>query len=253
MDQPTHLDLLAFAPHRDDIELTCSGTLIKMMQRGYSVGIVDFTAGEMGSRGSAQQREQEAMEAARIMGVRSRENLELTDSGVENNRSTRLLVAEKVRRYQPDLVLAPYWEDDHPDHINTALAVTQGTYLAGLAKLEVPGDRHRPLALLYYMCRRQFEPSFIVDITAQYPRKLEAIKAYRSQFFDPGSSEPETPLSHPEFLGAIEARSRHYGALIGKEHGEPFVITDALELLDPLDFFRLNRQGRWWRFAHKKT
>jgi bacillithiol biosynthesis deacetylase BshB1 len=250
MKSQVRLDLLAFAPHRDDIELTCSGTLIKLIQRGYSVGIVDFTAGEKGSRGSAEVREQEAQEAARIMGVQVRENLGLPDSAVENDRQTRLLVAEKVRRYHPDVVLAPYWEDDHPDHINAGLAVTQGAYLSGLAKLEVPGQRHRPLAILYYMCRRRFEPSFVVDVSEQHALKLEAIKAYRSQFFQPDSVEPRTPLSHPEFLGAIEARSRHYGALIGKEHGEPFFITDALELLDPLAFFRENRQGRWWRFTN---
>ena len=248
MTTATHVDLLAFAPHRDDIELTCSGTLIKLRQLGYSVGIVDFTAGEKGSRGSASQRGQEAQEAAEIMGVRIRENLGLPDSAVENDRQTRLLVAEKVRRYLPDIVMAPYWEDDHPDHINTSLAVTQGAYLSGLAKLEVAGQRHRPLAILYYMCRRRFEPTFIVDISAQYPLKVKAIMAYRSQFFDPGSSEPQTPLSHPEFLGAIEARSRHYGALIGKEHGEPFLMTDAIELSDPLAFFRDSRHG-WWRFT----
>jgi bacillithiol biosynthesis deacetylase BshB1 len=239
------LDVLVFAPHRDDIELTCSGTLIKWVQAGAQVGIVDFTAGEMGSRGSAQRREQEAGEAADIMGVRLRENLNLPDSGVENDRQTRLLVAGKVRRHRPDIVLAPYWEDDHPDHINAALAVAQGTYLASLAKLEVPGKSHRPLAILYYMCRRRFEPSFVVDVTDQYPRKLEAISAYRSQFFDPESGEPQTPLSHPGFLKAIEARSRYYGGLIGKEHGEPFLATDTLEIADPLAFFRQTREGSW--------
>lgn len=249
MDEQIRLDLLAFAPHRDDIELTCSGTLIKLIQKGHSVGIVDFTAGEKGSRGSAKVREQEAQEAARIMGVQVRDNLGLPDSAVENDRQTRLLVAERVRRYLPDVVLAPYWEDDHPDHINTGLAVTQGAYLSGLAKLEVSGQRHRPLAILYYMCRRRFEPSFVVDVTDQHALKVKAIMAYRSQFFDPDSSEPQTPLSHPGFLGAIEARSRSYGALIGKEHGEPFLVTDALELLNPLAFFRETYQGRWWRPA----
>jgi bacillithiol biosynthesis deacetylase BshB1 len=247
MEGKIRLDLLAFAPHRDDIELTCSGTLIKMIQRGYSVGIVDFTAGERGSRGSASQREQEARQAAKIMGVRTRENLGLPDAGLENNRETQLLVVEKVRCYRPDIVLAPYWEDDHPDHINTSLAVTQASYLSGLAKLEAAGQPHRPLVILYYMCRHQFNPSFVVDVTEQHHLKLEVIGAYRSQFFDPASSEPQTPLSHPRFLGAIEARSRHYGGLIGKEHGEPFLLKDVLELADPLAFFRETYRGRWWR------
>jgi bacillithiol biosynthesis deacetylase BshB1 len=245
MAQATQLDVLAFAPHRDDIELSCSGTLIKWVQRKAKVGIVEFTAGEMGSRGSARIRQQESAQAAKVMGVIVRENLDLPDSAVENDRPTRLLVAEKVRRYRPDIVLAPYWEDDHPDHINAALAVTQGAYLSGLAKLEVPGERHRPLAILYYMCRRRFQPSFIVDVSDQYDRKVAAIGAYRSQFFDPDSTEPPTPLSHPQFLAAIEARSRFYGHLIGREHGEPFLSTDPLEIIDPLQFFRENRGGQW--------
>jgi len=245
MAAESRLDVLAFAPHRDDIELTCSGTVIKWVQKKVRVGIVDFTAGEMGTRGSAHIRDQEAAKAAGIMGVAIRENLELPDSAVENDRPTRLLVAGKIRTYRPDLVLAPYWEDDHPDHINTALAVTQGAYLSGLEKLEAEGRRHRPLAVLYYMCRRRFQPSFIVDVTGQHDRKLEAIRAYRSQFYDPESTEPATPLSHPKFLSAIETRSRFYGGLIGREHGEPFLITDPLEIIDPLDFFREVHSQRW--------
>jgi len=247
MKEKTHLDLVAFAPHRDDIELTCSGTLMKLIHKGYSVGIIDFTAGEMGTRGSASQREKEAREASRIMGVQIRENLGLPDAAVENDRHTQLLVVEKLRRYRPDIVLAPYWEDDHPDHVNTSHAVTQACYLSGLAKLEATGQGHRPLVALYYMCRRQFKPSFVVDITEQYPLKLQVIGAYRSQFFDPQSSDPQTPLSHPRFLAAIEARSRYYGGLIGKEHGEPFWTRDTLELGDLLAFFRETYQGRWWR------
>lgn len=247
MERQIRLDLLAFAPHRDDIELTCSGTLIKLIQNGYSVGIVDFTEGEKGSRGSAQQREQEAQEAARIMGVGIRENLHLPDAALQNDRHTQLLVVEKLRRYQPEIVLAPYWEDDHPDHVNASMVVTQASYLSGLAKLEAAGERHRPLAVLYYMCRRGFTPSFVVDITEQYPLKLQAIKAYRSQFFDPKSPDPETPHSQPQFWGFIEARSRYYGALIGREHGEPFFFQDTLELLDPVAFFRESGRGRWWR------
>jgi bacillithiol biosynthesis deacetylase BshB1 len=245
MAAENQLDVLAFAPHRDDIELTCSGTIIKWVQQQVRVGVVDFTAGEMGTRGSAHIRDQEATQAAEIMGVQVRENLNLPDSAVENDRPTRLLVAEKIRAYRPDLVLAPYWVDDHPDHINTALAVTQGAYLSGLEKLPAKGPRHRPLAVLYYMCRRRFQPSFIVDITGQHERKLEAIRAYRSQFYDPDSTEPATPLSHPKFLSAIETRSRFYGGLIGRGHGEPFLIPDPLEITDPLAFFREVRSERW--------
>jgi bacillithiol biosynthesis deacetylase BshB1 len=245
MAAESRLDVLAFAPHRDDIELTCSGTIIKWVGEKVRVGIVDFTAGEMGTRGSADIRDQEAARAAEIMGVALRENLHLPDSAVENDRPTRLLVATKIRTYRPDVVLAPYWEDDHPDHINTALAVTQGAYLSGLEKLAAEGERHRPLAVLYYMCRRRFQPSFIVDISDQHEHKLEAIRAYRSQFYDPDSSEPATPLSHPGFLSVIEARSRFYGGLIGREHGEPFLTADPLEIIDPLAFFREIRSRRW--------
>jgi bacillithiol biosynthesis deacetylase BshB1 len=245
MSTESRLDVLAFAPHRDDVELTCSGTIIKWVEKKIRVGVVDFTAGEMGTRGSAHIRDQEAAEAAGIMGVALRENLGLPDSAVENDRPTRLLVAEKIRTYRPDLVLAPYWEDDHPDHINTALAVAQGAYLSGLQKLEAGGQRHRPLAVLYYLCRRRFQPSLIVDVSRQHDRKLEAIRAYRSQFYDPRSTEPDTPLSHPQFLSAIENRSRFYGGLIGREHGEPFLITDPLEIIDPLAFFRETRSRRW--------
>ena len=224
------LDVLAFAAHRDDIELTCGGTMIKLVDQGYRTGIVDLTAGEMGTRGSAEEREQEAARAAKILGVQVRDNLGIPDANIEINRENKVKVIKAIRRYRPRLVLLPYWEDRHPDHAHAGQLVFEAAFFAGLSKLDTGQPRHRPEKLAYYMCHYRFEPSFIVDVTEQHERKMEAIRAYRSQVYNPDYPGEQTLISSPEYFESIEVRSRYYGGLIGKKHGEPFLTREKLEL-----------------------
>ena len=230
------LDVLAFAAHRDDIELTCGGAMIKLVDQGYRTGIVDLTAGEMGTRGSVQERAREAEEAAKILCVRCRDNLGIPDADIEINAENKLKVVGAIRRYRPRLVLLPYWEDRHPDHAHTSQLVFEGAFLAGLSKLDpdTGQPKHRPEKLVYYMCQYEFEPSFIVDVTEQYERKMEAILCFKSQIHNPDYPGEQTLISSAEYLESIEVRSRYYGGLIGKKYGEPFLVRDMLELEDIL-------------------
>ena len=228
------LDVLAFAAHRDDIELTCGGTMIKLVDQGYRTGIVDLTAGEMGTRGSVQERAREAEEAAKILCVRCRDNLGIPDADIEMNAENKLKVVGAIRRYRPRLVLLPYWEDRHPDHAHTSQLVFEAAFLAGLSKLDLDTrqPKHRPEKLVYYMCHYEFEPSFIVDVTEQYERKMEAILCFKSQVHNPNYPGEQTLISSAEYLESIEVRSRYYGGLIGKRHGEPFLVRERLEVAD---------------------
>ena len=233
------LDLLAFAAHPDDIELTCGGSIIKMAKKGYRIGIIDLTKGELGTRGDAQIRQEESSEAAKIMGVTLRENLGFSDGNIESNQKSRLKVIRVIRQYKSSFILLPYWQGRHFDHINCSQLVAQSAFYAGLAKIETGQKAYRPLRLIYYMCRQEFKPSFIVDISDYFAVKMKAIKAYKSQF---GNSEAmkaaPTALSIPSFLRGIELRARYYGSLIGVEYGEPFYVKEALKIEDPLEFFK---------------
>lgn len=228
------LDVLAFAAHRDDIELTCGGAMIKLVDQGYRTGIVDLTAGEMGTRGSVQERAREAEEAAKILCVRCRDNLGIPDADIEINAENKLKVVGAIRRYRPRLVLLPYWEDRHPDHAHTSQLVFEGAFLAGLSKLDpdTGQPKHRPEKLVYYMCQYEFEPSFIVDVTEQHERKMEAILCFKSQVHNPDYPGEQTLISSAEYLESIAVRSRYYGGLIGKKHGEPFLVREMLEVAD---------------------
>ncbi|MFQ6093377.1 MAG: bacillithiol biosynthesis deacetylase BshB1 [bacterium] len=235
-------DIVAFAAHQDDLELACGGTLIKMLEKGYTVGIVDLTQGEMGTRGTAGQRLVEAQEAAKIMGVRHRENLGLPDACIEVSAENKMKIVKVVRRFRPRIVLLPYWEDRHPDHAATARLVYEGAFLAGLAKLDTGQERFRPNRYIYYMCHYTFTPSFVVDITDQFEKKWKAIKAYKSQFFNPDNvrsvAEPQTFLSTENFVDRIITRYRYYGSLIGAEYGEPFLVRETMEVDDLVAFFQ---------------
>jgi len=228
------LDVLAFAAHRDDIELTCGGTMIKLVDQGYRTGIVDLTAGEMGTRGSAQERAREAEAAAKILCVQCRDNLGIPDADIEINAENKLKIAEAIRRYRPRLVLLPYWEDRHPDHAHTSQLVFEAAFLAGLSKLDLDTGqpKHRPEKLVYYMCHYEFEPSFIVDVTEQHERKMEAILCFKSQVHNPNYPGEQTLISSAEYLESIEVRSRYYGELIGRKYGEPFLVREMLEVTD---------------------
>ena len=226
------LDVLAFGAHRDDIELTCAGTMIKLVDQGYKTGIVDLTAGEMGTRGSAEEREREAQESAKILQVQCRENLGIPDAHIETNTENKLKIIAVIRRYRPRIVLLPYWEDRHPDHANAGRLIAEAAFVAGLSKLDTGQAAHRPEKLIYYMCHYEFQPSFIVDVTDQHERKMAAVRCFGSQIYNPNYPGEQTLISSPEYLESIETRSRYYGWHIRKKYGEPFLTRDALEVRD---------------------
>jgi bacillithiol biosynthesis deacetylase BshB1 len=226
------LDVLAFSAHPDDIELAAAGTLIKLIHQGYSVGIIDMTRGEMGTRGTREIRQKEAEEAKELLGARVRECLEIPDADIEVNRENELRVIGVLRKFRPRIVFNHYWRARHRDHIATSELVTQACYLSGLAKIDTGQERHRPKRILYHQILYDVMPSFLVDISAEVEQKWKVIRAHKSQFYDPQSQEPETILSAPTFLESIESRMRYWGSLLGVSHAEPFLTTEPFAIPD---------------------
>ncbi len=227
------VDALALAAHRDDIEITCGGLLIKLADLGYKTGIVDFTAGEMGTRGTAEDRGDEAASAARILGLTHRENLGMPDAKLENTLPNRLAVAAAIRRLRPRLVILPHREQRHPDHRVAGEIAYDACFLAGLKKLDLPGEPHRPHKILYAAFSRQPPFSFVVDITAQLDRKLEAVRAYHSQF---GTKEAAASIYQPgvDIFELITIDARRMGQMIRKPYAEGYVIRETMEVDDPM-------------------
>jgi bacillithiol biosynthesis deacetylase BshB1 len=226
------LDVLAFSAHPDDIELAAAGTLIKLNKQGYSVGIADMTRGEFGTRGTMEVRQKEAEEAARLIGVKVRECLDIPDGSVTVTRENHLKVIRLLRKYKPKIVMNHYWRARHADHMATSQIVTEACYLSGLAKMDTGQERHRPKRILYHQILYDVVPSFVVDVSAEIEQKWKAVKAHKSQFYDPASQEPETTLSAPTFLEGIESRMRYLGSLIGASHAEPFLTTEPIVIPD---------------------
>ena len=227
------LDLLAIAAHPDDVELTCGGTLIKMVQRGYKAGILDLTGGEMGSRGTAEIRQREAAAAARILGVHLRENLGLPDARLEVNEENKLAVARKIRALRPHTVILPYWEGRHPDHYNAAKLAYEGCFLAGLKQLPLEGQAFRPFKILYSTVYYPVPPTFVVDITKQFERRRRAILAYASQFRPPRRerrSKVHLPLDQLE--QEVHLIARYYGQMVGVQYAEPFLVREVMQVDD---------------------
>lgn len=223
------LDVLAFAAHPDDTELCCGGTLAALVNQGKKVGVVDLTKGEMGTRGTPEERMEESKNAANILGLSVRENLELPDARLENTEAYRRKIITKVRKYRPHICLVGAPDDRHPDHSHATEIVLDALFFSGLAKIETSDDsgnqqqRWRPSHILHYMQDRPFEPDLIFDISETFETKKEAILAFDTQFnVEETDDEPETYISTQEFFKGIEARARHYGHLIGTEFGEPF-------------------------------
>jgi bacillithiol biosynthesis deacetylase BshB1 len=227
------LDILAFAAHPDDAELSCSGTLLQHIAMGKKVGIIDLTRGELGTRGSAELRDQEAANSSKIMGIHVRENLRMADGFFEDNKEHQLTIIEMIRKYQPDLVLANAINDRHIDHGRGAELVHKASFLAGLSKIET-GDLKawRPKRVLHYIQDYFMQPDVVVDITPWFEKKKKCIMAFSSQFYNPKSKEPETPISSASFFQFLEARSREMGRLVGVEFGEGFVSKTPLNLKD---------------------
>lgn len=224
------LDILVLAAHPDDAELGAGGTIASHVAKGRKVGVVDFTRGELGTRGTPEIRAAEAAEGGKIMGLSVRENLGLADGFFRNDREHQLAVIRAVRKYQPEIILANAIHDRHSDHGKGAELAYDACFLSGLAKIDTKDDAGvsqqpwRPKAFYHYIQSQFIEPDFIVDITPHWDTKIKAIKAFKTQFFDPSSSEPQTYISTPEFLKMIEARAIEFGHAIGAKYGEGFTV-----------------------------
>lgn len=226
------LDVLSIAAHRDDSELTCGGTIIKMVEAGYKVGVLDLTAGETGTRGNAVLREKEAVRASRVMGLAHRENLHLPDAGVEPLREYKLRIAQKIRELRPRTVILPYWEGRHPDHYTTGRIGYEACFLAGLAKLQLEGQPHRPHKIIYatfYV--PALRPTFVVDVTAQFDKKLKAILCYSSQFSSRKDMQNLFP-ARADLRERVGSLARHYGLMVGTRYGESFATREVAAVED---------------------
>jgi N-acetylglucosamine malate deacetylase 1 len=227
------LDLLAIAAHPDDVELICGGTLIKAAQRGHATGVLDLTAGEMGTRGTPETRAKECARATRTLGLKWRGTLCVPDSDVQPTRQNKLKLAGVIREFRPRTVIIPYWEARHPDHYHASTLGYEGCFLAGLKKLPIPGEPHRPFKILYATSFEDVRPTFVVDISAQYERRHRAILAYQSQF-RPAKSERKQRvyLAIDELEQQMNQLSRHFGQMIGVKYGEPFLVKELMEIED---------------------
>jgi len=227
----TPLDVLAIAAHRDDVEQTCGGTLLKMAQRGQRTGILDLTQGEMGTRGTAEDRAREAADAARILGTGWRRALDIPDGRVENTWENRLKVASVIRETRPRVVILPYWKGRHPDHYTTSVLGYEACFLAGLAKLALshqpePLPPHRPFKIIYATLYYDVRPTFVVDISQQFEQKFASILAYKSQFSDQEAGKDLFP-AHNEIRARVDAMARYYGMLGGVTYAEPFLQKEV--------------------------
>lgn len=231
--ESTTVDALALAAHRDDIEITCGGLLLKLADRGYTTGICDFTAGEMGTRGTAEDRTNEAAAAAKVLGVAHRENLGMPDAKLENTMANRMRVAEVIRRLKPRLVILPHKNQRHPDHRVAGEIGYDACFAAGLKKMDLPGEPHRPHKILYAAFFRPPPYSIVVDITDQLDRKLEAVRAYVSQF---GTEEGARSIYAPgvDIFELIEIDARRMGHSIRKKYGEAYFLKETIEIDDPI-------------------
>jgi bacillithiol biosynthesis deacetylase BshB1 len=231
------LDILAFGAHPDDVELGASGTLFLHLEKGYTCGIIDLTRGELGTRGSAQSRDAEALKASEIMGIQVRENLNMDDGFFLNDKNHQLAIVTAIRKYRPEIVLATAGHDRHPDHAKASVLISSAVFLAGLIKVEtkfnnVPQEKWNVRSLFHYIQDRHIKPDFVVDITRVWDKKLEAVKAFSSQFYDPQSSEPETAISGIEFMEFIAARAMEMGRPIGARYAEGFTAHRTPGVID---------------------
>ena len=216
------IDILALAAHRDDVEQTCAGTLLKMSERGYRTGILDLTQGEMGTRGTAEDRAREAAEAARILKVSWRHALDIPDGRVENTWENRLKVVRVLRDQRPRVLILPYWEGRHPDHYTASILGYEAAFISGLAKLPLEGSAHRPFKIIYASLYRDVRPTFVVDITDQFETRFASLMAYKSQFTDQEAGSGIFP-AQKEIRARVESMARFYGMMGGVTYAEPFV------------------------------
>lgn len=228
------LDALVFAAHPDDAELSMGGTIARMTDTGLKVGIIDLSRGELGTRGSAEIRMKEAQNAAEILKIAYRENLGFKDGSLKSNEEYLKKIISKIRKYQPKIIFAPYFNDRHPDHIGTSQLVKEAMFFTGLPKINTEENNRiqptfRPQKLFYYMQTYEFKPTFIADISGFFESKMKSILAYETQFHNPESLEPETFISQPNFLKFVEARAKYFGFKINKDYGEAFFCEEEIE------------------------
>lgn len=231
LEDPPQIDALAIAAHPDDVEQTCGGTLIRLAEQGYRTGVLDLTAGDMGSRGTPELRLDESEAAGHHMLIKWRGNLRLPDARLENTISARMTLATELRRLKPRLVILPYWEARHPDHVKASELGYEAIFLAGLRKLDQYTEPHRPRKILYASQYANVSPSLVVDITAQFDRRMAALLAYKSQY---GAQEAASDLfpGEVEIRERLETVARFYGNLIGVKYGEPYVVKEPVAVED---------------------
>lgn len=234
------LDILAIGVHPDDVELSCAGTLLKHLALGKKCGILDLTCGELGTRGSGELRLEESANAAKILGVHVRDNLKMADGFFKNDFSHQLEIIKKIREYQPEIVLCNAPADRHPDHGRSAALVSEACFYSGLIRIEthhngIQQQQWRPKALYHYIQDRMLKPDFVVDVTDFFEKKMEAIRAFKSQFYDPESKEPESPISIKNFLDFVEGKMRVLGRDAGFEFAEGFTVERSIGIKNLFD------------------
>ncbi|MBF8150898.1 bacillithiol biosynthesis deacetylase BshB1 [Winogradskyella sp. F6397] len=225
------LDILAIGAHPDDVELSCGATLAKEVSKGKKVGIIDLTRGELGTRGTADTRDEEAFNAAKILGVHSRINMRFADGFFVNDKTHQLDIIKMIRYYQPEIIICNAIDDRHIDHPKGSQLVSDACFLSGLKKIETfysdeeqPQEPWRPKVVYHYIQWKDIQPDVVVDVTGFMEKKVESVLAYKTQFFDPNSQEPETPISSKNFTDSVEYRARNLGRLIGVEHAEGYTV-----------------------------
>jgi bacillithiol biosynthesis deacetylase BshB1 len=235
--------MLVIAAHPDDAEMAAGGLIAKMVRLGHTVGIVDLTRGEMGTRGTPEERAKESAAANEILGVTVRENLGLPDGGLTDSLENRRLVVDAIRRHRPVLVVAPPLDDLHPDHAAAGRVASAALYPSGFTKYETGTGPYRPSGMIHMMNHYEFMPTLVVDVSEVWDVKMAAVRCYHSQLFKAGSDEPKTNISSPDFLERFEARYRHYGSMIGARYGEPFWNPRPAPVPDPVEAYRRESEG----------
>lgn len=234
-------DAVFFGAHPDDVELTSGGLAARLAQQGFEVVVADLTRGEAGTRGSAIEREREAVDAAHALGVARRVNLGLPDLGLDRSDREQLrTVAQLLREERPALVVAPDDDDLHPDHVEASRLVARASYLSGLSRFEASGERHRPSRVLFSLYRTTRPPHLVVDVTDVWERRMAALRTHQSQLSGAG---PETYLTHPDFLPEVESRARVYGAAIGVRYGEGYRVRGPVPIAEPSCLMPASREG----------
>lgn len=240
MFQNPDFDALAIGAHPDDVEIGCGGTMAKLARKGYKTAIITATSAELGSRGDSVLRAKEFAEAAKILGAQFHKMLDIPDGHVRATQENKLKIVREIRDLRPRVVITHHWVARHPDHQHTSGLVQEAVFLAGLSKIDTGQQPWRPYKIIFFANRYEFEPSFVVDISETFEAKMQAIRAYHSQFYAPDMEKHgtvQTAISHPAFLDHVEFRARQYGIYIGVQYAEPFLVRENLAIDDPVALF----------------